>query len=191
MRARVPLAGRARVALHGPRMPFAAPLVLPRGPDQQRFTLLTVVGVTTLSTMAMVAYPLIAERLGLDPRDAAVFLGGSIHDVAQVAGAGFTMSPEIGESAVLVKLMRVALLVPAVVLFAQIFRAKTSDDGAGGAAARPPLLPGFLVGFVALVAANSVGIVPADVAFVEVTLPCRNVVTATDRESPYEIEAGS
>jgi len=151
------------VAICGASAALAISAVLPQGKDHQRFTLLTVVGVTTLSTAVMVIYPLIAESLALDARGAAIFLGGSIHDVAQVVGAGFMISPEVGDGATLVKLLRVALLVPVVVIFAQIFR----TAGAGGeaaAGARPPLLPGFLVAFIALVALNSVGAVPPELA---------------------------
>jgi len=151
------------VAICGASAALAISAVLPQGKDHQRFTLLTVVGVTTLSTAVMVIYPLIAESLALDARGAAIFLGGSIHDVAQVVGAGFMISPEVGDGATLVKLLRVALLVPVVVIFAQIFR----TAGAGGeaaAGARPPLLPGFLVAFIALVALNSFGAVPPELA---------------------------
>jgi len=151
------------VAICGASAALAISAVLPQGKDHQRFTLLTVVGVTTLSTVAMVIYPLIAESLALDARGAAIFLGGSIHDVAQVVGAGFMISPAVGDGATLVKLLRVALLVPVVVIFAQIFR----TAGAGGeaaAGARPPLLPGFLVAFIALVALNSFGAVPPELA---------------------------
>ena len=148
------------VAICGASAALAISAVLPQGRDHQRFTLLTVVGVTTLSTIAMVLYPLIAESLGLDARGAAVFLGGSIHDVAQVVGAGFMISPEVGDGATLVKLLRVAMLVPVVLVFAQVYRGAGGVDGA----ARPPLLPGFLVAFIALVVLNSVGVVPKAVA---------------------------
>jgi uncharacterized integral membrane protein (TIGR00698 family) len=151
------------VAICGASAALAISAVLPRSQDQQRFTLLTVVGVTTLSTIAMVVYPLIAESLHLDARSAAVFLGGSIHDVAQVVGAGFMISPEVGDGATLVKLLRVAMLVPVVVLFSQMFR-NASVDEKGAPIARPPLLPGFLVGFLALVALNSFGVVPIEFA---------------------------
>ncbi|TXL68203.1 YeiH family protein [Zeimonas arvi] len=154
------------VAICGASAALAISAVLPQGKDHQRFTLLTVVGVTTLSTVAMVLYPLLAESLALDARGAAVFLGGSIHDVAQVVGAGFMISPEVGDGATLVKLMRVALLVPVVVIFSQVYRNvhdAHADPGAP-AAARPPLLPGFLVAFIALVVLNSVGVVPKAVA---------------------------
>ena len=149
------------VAICGASAALAISAVLPRGQDQQRFTLLTVVGVTTLSTVAMVLYPTLATQLGLDPRQAAIFLGGSIHDVAQVVGAGFMISPEVGDGATLVKLLRVALLVPVVLLFAQIFRHKGGQEPG---APRPPVLPGFLVAFVALVGLNSMGVVPAALA---------------------------
>jgi len=154
------------VAICGASAALAISAVLPQGKDHQRFTLLTVVGVTTLSTVAMVLYPLLAESLALDARGAAVFLGGSIHDVAQVVGAGFMISPEVGDGATLVKLMRVALLVPVVVIFAQVYRnAHDAHADAGApAAARPPLLPGFLVAFIALVALNSIGVVPRPAA---------------------------
>jgi uncharacterized integral membrane protein (TIGR00698 family) len=156
------------VAICGASAALAISAVLPQGKDHQRFTLLTVVGVTTLSTVAMVLYPLLAESLALDARGAAVFLGGSIHDVAQVVGAGFMISPEVGDGATLVKLMRVALLVPVVVIFAQVYRnahgAHADADPGAPAAARPPLLPGFLVAFIALVALNSIGVVPRPAA---------------------------
>jgi uncharacterized integral membrane protein (TIGR00698 family) len=151
------------VAICGASAALAISAVLPRSADQQRFTLLTVVGVTTLSTAAMVAYPLLAESLNLDARSTAIFLGGSIHDVAQVVGAGFMVSPEVGDGATLVKLLRVAMLVPVVVLFSQMFR-HPAVDGNGAAVARPPLLPGFLIGFIVLVALNSIGAVPTDIA---------------------------
>ncbi|GAA4408987.1 YeiH family protein [Quisquiliibacterium transsilvanicum] len=150
------------VAICGASAALAISAVLPAGKDQQRFTLLTVVGVTTLSTIAMVFYPTIAGELGLDARQAAIFLGGSIHDVAQVVGAGFMISPEVGDGATLVKLLRVAMLVPVVVLFAHLFR--NGHGGSGAQGKRPPILPGFLVAFVLLVALNSAGVVPAGVA---------------------------
>lgn len=154
------------VAICGASAALAISAVLPRNANNQRFTLVTVVGVTTLSTLAMVVYPLIANALALDARDAAIFLGGAIHDVAQVVGAGFMISPAVGDGATLVKLLRVAMLLPVVVLFAHLFRASDLPvrDGAesvpGKRSSLPPALPGFLMAFVALVALNSVGFVP-------------------------------
>jgi uncharacterized integral membrane protein (TIGR00698 family) len=147
------------VAICGASAALAISAVLPQTRDHQRFTLLTVVGVTTLSTIAMVLYPLVAEMLGLDARAAAVFLGGSIHDVAQVVGAGFMISPEVGDGATLVKLLRVAMLVPVVLLLSQLYRGEGAGNGT-----RPPLLPGFLLAFIVLVVLNSLGVVPREVS---------------------------
>jgi uncharacterized membrane protein YadS len=116
----------------------------------------------------MVVYPPIAGLLGLDARGAALFLGGSIHDVAQVVGAAFTISPEVGDGATLVKLLRVALLVPVVLLMSRVARgdaesAEGSSRRRAGLAARLPL-PGFLVAFVALALLNSAGLVSPTLA---------------------------
>ena len=51
--------------------------------------------VTVLSTIAMIVYPLFVTAIGLDNVHAGVFRGGTIHDVAQVVGAGYSISPEI------------------------------------------------------------------------------------------------
>jgi uncharacterized integral membrane protein (TIGR00698 family) len=147
------------VAICGASAALAISAVLPRNEENQRFTLFTVVGVTTLSTIAMIAYPSIARALDLDPQAAAVFLGGTIHDVAQVVAAGYMISPEVGDSATFVKLLRVAMLLPVVLVFSVLFRGK--DGGQEGS--KPPLLPGFLVGFAVLVAINSMGWIPQQV----------------------------
>lgn len=145
------------VAICGASAALAISAVMPKSEENQRFTLFTVVGVTTLSTVAMIAYPAITRALDLDPGAASVFLGGTIHDVAQVVAAGYMISPEVGDGATFVKLLRVAMLLPVVLVFSLVFRTR----GEGGN--RPPLLPGFLIGFAILVVINSLGIIPKPV----------------------------
>jgi len=89
--------------------------VLPAHKDHERNTILTVAGVTALSTMAMVIYPVFATYLHYDHATAGVFLGGTIHDVVQVVGAGYIISDQTGEISTVVKLIRVAFLVPVVI----------------------------------------------------------------------------
>lgn len=146
------------VAICGASAALALSAVMPRHEHAERNTILTVVGVTTLSTVAMVLYPLLVRTLGLADAEAGVFLGGTIHDVAQVVGAGYLISPEAGDVSTFVKLMRVAMLVPVVLCFTWLFRAGTG----GGRGALT--LPGFLVAFVILVLVNSMGLVPAALA---------------------------
>lgn len=143
------------VAICGASAALAVAAVLPQGEQAERRTLLTIVGVTALSTVAMVAYPIVAAMFGFDDRTAGVFFGASIHDVAQVVGAGGTVSPTARDTATLVKLMRVACLVPAVLVIAWCFR--DSGDQTG----KVPRLPAFLVAFVALMLLNSSGWLPA------------------------------
>lgn len=150
------------VAICGASAALAIASVLPRGPEHERDTIMTVVAVTTLSTIAMVLYPLLAAAIGLDPHTTGIFLGATIHDVAQVVGAGYSVSTDAGDTATIVKLFRVALLLPVVLAISFLLQrsgeAAAADDGK-----RPPLLPMFLVGFAALVVVNSLGWLPTAV----------------------------
>ncbi|MCY1434655.1 hypothetical protein D9M71_507210 [compost metagenome] len=149
------------VAICGASAALAISAVLPRHEHSERDTLLTVVSVTGLSTVAMITYPIICTLLGLSPEQAGTFLGGTIHDVAQVVGAGYMISPATGDIATVVKLLRVALLVPAVVVIAWLLRRQQSTQADSGR--RIPLVPGFLVAFICLVAVNSSGFLPLSV----------------------------
>ncbi|MEM6491778.1 MAG: putative sulfate exporter family transporter, partial [Pseudomonadota bacterium] len=108
-------------AICGASAALAISAVLPNRPTQDRDTLFAVVAVTSLSTIAMIAYPALVQAIGLSDRAAGVFLGGAIHDVAQVVGAGYIVSVEAGDAAVLTKLFRVALLAPIVIAIAIAF----------------------------------------------------------------------
>lgn len=144
-------------AICGASAALALSAALPQHPMKDRATLFTVVGVSALSTLAMVAYPMLARALGLDEQAAGIFLGATIHDVAQVVGAGYSISATAGDTATLVKLMRVAMLLPVIVCAAMLTRARAQADGGQ----RPPLLPWFAVAFALLVAVNSTGWVPS------------------------------
>ena len=148
------------VAICGASAALAISAVLPQTKENEKFTLLTVVGVTSLSTIAMIAYPVLVKVLGFDANEAGVFLGGTIHDVAQVVGAGYMVSNHTGDVATFVKLTRVACLVPVVLALSIVFntkQGKTEFD-------TPPLVPFFLIGFVWLVIANSLGFISREVA---------------------------
>jgi uncharacterized integral membrane protein (TIGR00698 family) len=145
------------VAICGASAALAIASVLPAHKDQERNTILTVAGVTTLSTIAMVVYPVFVTYLQYDNATAGIFLGATIHDVAQVVGAGYIISDQSGEISTLVKLIRVACLVPVVLTISLLMR-----HGRSMASGNFPLLPWFLVAFVVLVIVNSLGWVPAE-----------------------------
>jgi uncharacterized integral membrane protein (TIGR00698 family) len=144
------------VAICGASAALAVASVLPSHKDSERDTILTVVSVTALSTIAMIVYPIIANSLHLDHEQAGIFLGGTIHDVAQVVGAGYMISPQTGDIATYVKLLRVAMLLPVVLVITIIVQRSKTDLSKK----RGPLLPWFLTAFALLVAMNSIGLLP-------------------------------
>jgi uncharacterized integral membrane protein (TIGR00698 family) len=150
------------VAICGASAALAISAVLPRTKDSERFTLMVVVTVTVLSTLAMVIYPLAARLLHLPPELAGLFLGGTIHDVAQVVGAGYMLSPQTGDYATIVKLFRVSMLAVVVVVVSTLFKkAREQESEEGTVAAKQAVVPWFLWVFVGLVIINSMGGVPA------------------------------
>ena len=140
------------VAICGASAALAIASALPAKEGGERDTLFTVVAVTTLSTVAMIAYPIIFAAFGFDDQQVGYLIGATIHDVAQVIGAGYAVSEEAGAVATYVKMMRVAMLPVVVIAVALAFR---KNAGAGSFA-----FPWFAVGFGALLALNSVGVIP-------------------------------
>jgi len=146
------------VGICGASAALAIASVLPKDDDAERDTILTVVLVTALSTLAMIFYPILAVSLGLTHIQSGVFLGGTIHDVAQVVGAGYSISPQTGDVATYVKLLRVSMLLPVVFSIAFLMQ-----RGSGASSSPKPPVPMFLVGFAVLVAINSLGWLPKPV----------------------------
>jgi uncharacterized integral membrane protein (TIGR00698 family) len=153
------------VAICGASAALAIAAVLPRREESDRNTMLTIIGVATLSTIAMVLYPLLAQAIGLDDRAAGVFLGASIHDVAQVVGAGFMISPDAAETATIVKLSRVVCLAPVVAALAFVFKAPRGETR--GMKLPVPL---FVLGFLAVMVMRSAGLIAEPVAGVLTTV---------------------
>jgi uncharacterized integral membrane protein (TIGR00698 family) len=143
-------------AICGASAAMAISAALPAHPKKESATLFTVVGVSTLSTVVMLLYPPLVRFLGLDDTYAGIFIGASVHDVAQVVGAGYAVSAEAGDTATIVKLARVAMLLPVILAVGLFIRSAehvpTKD--------RPPLLPWFVVAFAILVVLNSLLPVP-------------------------------
>ncbi|WP_246046685.1 YeiH family protein [Chlorobaculum thiosulfatiphilum] len=145
------------VGICGASAALAISAILPQHEYSERNTIFTVISVTALSTIAMIAYPVVAHWFGLDHQAAGIFLGGTIHDVAQVVGAGYSVSEQTGDTATVIKLLRVAMLVPAVFILSLIFHTRNQKEGN---APKRFLLPPFIIFFVVFVGINSFGIVP-------------------------------
>lgn len=138
------------VAICGASAALAIATVLPKNEFSERNTIFTVISVTTLSTLAMILYPMIVTLLALDDFSAGVFIGATIHDVAQVVGAGYSISEDAGDTATFVKLLRVAMLVPIMIALSIVFRGHADAE-----TKRRIPVPLFVIGFVVLVFAGS------------------------------------
>ncbi|MEO0329824.1 MAG: putative sulfate exporter family transporter, partial [Pseudomonadota bacterium] len=140
------------VAICGASAAMAIAAVLPKNEHSERNLSFTIVSVTVLSTIAMIIYPPVMQSLDFNNLQIGIFLGGTIHDVAQVVGAGFSISEDTGEIATVVKLMRVSMLAPIVLLIAICARAFAKADVSDGQ--KPPIMPYFIIGFLALATLN-------------------------------------
>jgi len=148
------------VAICGASAALAISTILPKGANHERDTLLTVIGVTAMSTIAMIVYPILSAQLGMSETEAGIFLGGTIHDVAQVVGAGYSVSENAGDMATLTKLVRVAMLMPVVLIMMLVIGRLYKSHSQSGES-EVPKVPLFLVGFIALMLLNSFVSLPA------------------------------
>ncbi|MDO6711990.1 putative sulfate exporter family transporter [Aliiglaciecola sp. 2_MG-2023] len=147
------------VGICGASAAMAIAAVLPDSKHKDRDTLLTIIGVTALSTLSMILYPIIASQFNLDQIQTGIFLGATIHDVAQVVGAGYSVSEQSGDLATLTKLVRVAFLMPVVIAILLVLKLRLKRVGTNKA----PGIPGFLIIFVVLMIINSVFSIPSAV----------------------------
>jgi uncharacterized integral membrane protein (TIGR00698 family) len=112
--------------------------------------------VTLFGTVAMVLLPLLAGPLGLSDLQFGIWAGASIHEVGQVVAAAGAGGAAVVAIAVVVKLTRVLLLAP-VVATVSVRKRMAGQETAGK---RPPIVPLFVLGFLACVALRSTGVIP-------------------------------
>ncbi len=143
------LAGAAN-AVCGASATLATASVVPDYRNKGADIAFTVVMANAISTVVMLAYPPLCAWLGYDARLTGVMLGATIHDMAQVVGAGYAVSEDVGNTAVIVKLFRVFLLLPVVVLIGWWFVRRGEHAGE----AKVPL-PVFAFVFLGLCVVNS------------------------------------
>ncbi len=132
--------------------------------------------VVIFGTLMIPLVPLLSGLLGLDSTTAGLWAGASIHEVAQVVASAGIIGGGALAVAVVVKLARVLMLAPVLaVIGLQQRRADAAAQAAGeathqGEMRRPPLVPLFVIGFIAFLALRSTGIVPEAVLSVGAAL---------------------
>lgn len=126
----------------------------------QRDTACAIGVVSLLGTVTMFLFPALDRVVELPAGVYGAWAGTSIHNVAQVVAAGFAAGAEEGTMASLFKLARIVFLFPLLlVLAAWAARAGRPVGDSRKASAREPF-PWFVVGFVAVIALNTTGLVP-------------------------------
>ena len=144
------------VAICGVSAAAAVSCVLPKNKSSEGQLALTIGGITVLSTVAMILYPAIAQFLNLSETRAGIFIGGTIHNVSQAVGAGYAVSTDAGDMATLIKLIRVSLLLPTILLISLLF----SNKSDAGKLSWKTYFPPFLIAFFVLALFRYAGWVP-------------------------------
>ena len=138
---------------------------------------------TFLFDMLMIAlYPIMGRLLGLNDIAYGIWAGTSVNDTASVVASGYAFSEAAGDFATMVKLTRTIAIIPTVLVFAYInthLKRKTMQTENGGKKVNVlKIIPWFIVGFLALTLANSIGLIPVAVSGVMKTASKFLMVTA-------------
>lgn len=119
-------------------------------------TAMAVATVVLFGSLAMLLYPLLYPFSGMSEGLFGIYIGATLHEVAQVVAAGEAVGPEALANALVVKLLRVMLLVPFLLLLARHWRQPSGPPGTASAAP----VPWFAFGFVAMIGVNSLVSLP-------------------------------
>ncbi|MCM1093898.1 MAG: YeiH family protein [Lachnospiraceae bacterium] len=128
-------------------------------------TAVAVATVVIFGTISMFLYP-IAYRTGildLDPQLMGIYSGSTLHEVAHAVGAGNAMGGEIANVAIIVKMIRVMMLVPVLLILGWWVATKAEKKESEGKKAGKVAIPWFALGFLAVIGFNSLDLLPASV----------------------------
>lgn len=118
-------------------------------------------------TVMIVVFPILGHLLGLSDAAFGLWAGTAVNDTSSVVAAGYAFSESAGDFATMVKLTRTLAIVPIVLLFAAIelyIERKEKVASAGVSVSIGSIFPWFIVGFLAMSALTSAGMISADVA---------------------------
>ena len=122
--------------------------------------------VVIFGTLAMFVYPMLykAGVFELTPGEMGIFTGSTVHEVAHVVGAGNAMGKEVSDSAIIVKMIRVMMLVPVLLVIswdvARQARRHPENDEMGRGKIQ---IPWFALLFLAVICFNSLNLLPEGV----------------------------
>lgn len=136
--------------------------IAPQIKANQKETAVGAAIVALLGTIFTLIYTVLYSILDLTPTEYGIFAGGTLHEIAHVIAAASAGGNEAIDIAVIVKLTRVALLVPVAIIIGIFYRRMDKSEEKKGFTLS--IIPWFILGFLAMSAINSLGIIPANVA---------------------------
>ena len=143
--------------------------------EEDRVAAKSAVAVATVvlfGTLAMFLYPVIYAWIGSRYFDFGIYIGSTVHEVAQVVAISGTLGENIEHTAVIAKMIRVLLLVPALLTLGWLLTDKQDENRR-----QMPPIPWFAIAFIVLAGVNSLHIVP-EALVVQLRLICTLLLTA-------------
>ncbi|MBK5073890.1 YeiH family putative sulfate export transporter [Budviciaceae bacterium CWB-B4] len=122
--------------------------------------------VVIFGTIAMFLYPWLYQLemkfhlLGFSDNDFGIYIGSTVHEVAQVVAAGRAISDDAGNSAVIVKMIRVMMLAPFLLLLSGYLNRSEKNDSSQGSQKSAIVIPWFAVLFIVVAGFNSLDLLP-------------------------------
>jgi len=128
-------------------------------------TSIAVATVVVFGTIAMFLYPFLYQSgmLAISPLEMGIYIGGTLHEVAHVVGAGNAINENAANTAVIVKMLRVMLLAPFLVILCLWLKGKTCNQKADEPSKTKITIPWFAIGFIAVVGFNSLSLLTNNV----------------------------
>lgn len=125
-------------------------------------------------TLGMLLFPLLLPYTGWEPQQMAMLIGGTLHSVGNVAGSGYTLSDAVGASAITIKMARVALLSPGLLLMSYLIHRSRSQNTQASATPFSFSLPWYLWSFIGITILGS--LFPFPESFISLTEELGKVV---------------
>lgn len=118
--------------------------------------------VVLFGSIAMFLYPFLykAGYVDLDPKGMGVYIGGTLHEVAHVVAAGNTLGTEVAKDAVIVKMIRVMMIAPFLIILGLWLANRKKAANEATDEKTKITIPWFAVGFIAVAGFNSLDLLP-------------------------------
>lgn len=125
-------------------------------------TAVAVATVVIFGTISMFLYPIMYRTglLDLSPQQMGIYSGSTLHEVAHAVGAGNAMGAEVSNVAVIVKMIRVMLLVPVLIILGYWVAARMAKNSDASGEKGKLTVPWFAFGFLAVIGFNSFNLLP-------------------------------